>query len=73
MAESFLRDKRRVLPCAAWCEGEYGVHGLFIGVSAMISAKGVEKIYEIKLTEEENALLQKTITGVKKTAEETKL
>jgi malate dehydrogenase len=73
MAEAFLRDKRRILPCAAWCEGEYGVHGLFIGVSAMISAKGVEKIYEIKLTEEENALLQKTIAGVKKTAEETKL
>jgi malate dehydrogenase len=73
MAEAYLRDKRRVLPCAALCEGEYGVNGLFIGVSAMISAKGVEKIYEIKLTEEENALLQKTITGVKKTAEETKL
>jgi len=73
MAESYLRDKRRILPCAALCEGEYGVKGLFIGVPAMISAKGVEKIYEINLTEEENALLQKTIVGVKKTAEETKL
>ncbi|MCX6565686.1 MAG: malate dehydrogenase [Candidatus Aminicenantes bacterium] len=73
MAESYLHDKRRILPCAALCEGEYGVKGLFIGVPAMISAKGIEKIYEIKLTEDENALLQKTISGVKKTAEETKL
>ncbi len=73
MAESYLRDKRRILPCAALCQGEYGVNGLFIGVPAMISASGVEKIYEIKLTEDENALLQKTIAGVKKTTEETKL
>ncbi|MHB8054658.1 MAG: malate dehydrogenase [Candidatus Aminicenantales bacterium] len=73
MAESYLHDKRRILPCAALCEGEYGVKGLFIGVPAMISAKGVEKIYEIKLTEDENALLQKTITSVIKTCEETKL
>jgi len=73
MAESYLHDKRRILPCAALCQGEYGVNGLFIGVPAMISAKGVEKIYEIKLTEDENALLQKTISGVKKTAEETRL
>lgn len=73
MAESYLRDKRRVLPCAALCEGEYGVKGLFIGVPALISAKGIEKIYEIKLTPEENALLQKTVGSVTKTVEETKL
>lgn len=73
MAESFLKDKRRILPCASLCEGEYGVKGLFIGVPAMISGKGVEKIYEIKLTEDESALLQKTVAGVKKTCEETKL
>jgi len=73
MAEAYLNDKRRILPCAALCEGEYGVKGLFIGVPAMISAKGIEKIYEIKLTEDENALLQKTVAGVKKTCEETKL
>ena len=73
MAEAYLKDKRRILPCAALCEGEYGVKGLFIGVPAKIGGKGVEKIYEIKLTEDENALLQKTITGVKKTCEETKL
>jgi malate dehydrogenase len=73
MAESYLHDKRRVLPCAALCEGEYGVHGLFIGVPALISGRGVEKIFEIKLTPDENALLQKTIASVRKTVEETKL
>jgi malate dehydrogenase len=73
MAESYLRDKRRVLACAALCEGEYGIKGLFLGVPALISAKGVEKIFEIKLNDEEKALLQKTVEGVKKTVEETKL
>jgi malate dehydrogenase len=73
MAESYLKDKRRILAAAALCEGEYGINGLFIGVPIMISAKGLEKIYEIKLTEEEMAQLQKTAAGVKKTVEETKL
>jgi malate dehydrogenase len=73
MAESFLKDKRRILPCAALCEGEYGVKGLFIGVPCMISAKGLEKIYEIKLTPEESAMLQKTVGVVTKTVEECKL
>jgi malate dehydrogenase len=73
MAESYLKDKRRIIACAALCQGEYGIHGLFIGVPCLITAKGLEKIYEIKLTEEENALLQKTIASVKKTTEETKL
>ncbi len=73
MAESYLKNKGRVIPCAALCEGEYGVKGLFIGVPCRIGAKGIEKIYEIKLTDEESAMLQKTIAGVKKTAEETKL
>jgi len=73
MAESYLKDKRRIVACAALCEGEYGIHGLFIGVPCLITAKGLEKIYEIKLTDEENALLQKTIASVKKTTEETKL
>ncbi len=73
MAESYLKDKRRILAAAALCEGEYGINGLFIGVPVMISAKGVEKIYEIKLTEQEMAQLQKTAAGVKKTVEETKL
>lgn len=73
MAESFLRDKRRIIACAALCEGEYGVHGLFIGVPCLIGAKGLEKIYEIQLTDDEKAMLQKTIASVRKTTEETKL
>jgi len=73
MAESFLKDKRRILACAALCEGEYGINGLFIGVPCMISGKGIEKIYEIKLTDEEDSMLQNTVAGVKKTVEETRL
>jgi len=73
MAESYLKDKRRILPCAALCQGEYGVQGLFIGVPAMISGRGLEKIYEIKLTDDENAMLQKTIAAVRKTVEECKI
>jgi malate dehydrogenase len=73
MAESFLKDKKRVLPAAALCEGEYGIHGLFIGVPILIGAKGLEKIFEIKLTPEENAMLQKTAAVVKNTVAETKL
>jgi malate dehydrogenase len=73
LAESFLKDKRRILPCAALCQGEYGIKGLFIGVPALISSKGMEKIFEIKLTDDEKAMLQKTVAGVTKTVEETKL
>ncbi len=73
MAESYLKDKRRVLACAALCQGEYGVNNLFIGVPAMISAKGVEKVFEIKLTEEEKAMLSKTVAGVTKTVGECKM
>jgi malate dehydrogenase len=72
IAESYLKDKRRVLPGAALCEGEYGVNGLFIGVPCLIGAKGVEKILEIKLTEEENAMLQTTLEAVQKTVDECK-
>ena len=73
MAESYLKDKRRIIACAALCEGEYGINGLFIGVPTLISAKGVEKILEIKLTDEEMAMLQKTAGVVKNTVAETKL
>lgn len=73
LAESYLKDKRRILPCGAFCEGEYGINGLFIGVPALISAKGMEKIYEIKLTDEEKAMLETTKNTVQKTVAETKL
>jgi len=73
MAEAYLKDKRRVLPCAALCEGEYGVDRLFIGVPCLIGAGGVEKIFQITLADAEKALLQKTVEAVQKTVEEVKL
>jgi malate dehydrogenase len=64
MAESILEDKKRVLPCAAYLEGEYGIHGLFVGVPCKLGARGIEKIYELKLTAEEQAGLQKSAAAV---------
>ncbi len=65
MAESFLLDKRRVLPCAAYLNGEYGVKGLYIGVPVIIGAKGVEKIIEVQLNAEEKAMFDKSVAAVK--------
>jgi malate dehydrogenase len=64
MAESILRDKKKVLPCAAYLEGEYGVHGLFVGVPCKLGANGIEQIYQIKLTDEETAALHKSAGAV---------
>ena len=65
MAESFLQDKKRVLPCAAHLNGEYGVKGLYIGVPVIIGAKGVEKIIEVQFTAEEKAMFDKSVAAVK--------
>jgi malate dehydrogenase len=65
MAESIIKDKKKVLPCAAYLEGEYGIKGLFVGVPVKLGAGGVEKIYEVKLTAEEQAKLQKSADSVK--------
>jgi len=64
MAESILKDKKKVLPCAAYLEGEYGIHGLFVGVPVKLGEGGIEKIYEIQLTAEEQALLKKSADAV---------
>ena len=64
MAESILKDKKKVLPCAAYLEGEYGINGLFVGVPVKLGAAGIEKIYEIKLTEDETAKLHKSAASV---------
>jgi malate dehydrogenase len=64
MAESILKDKKKVLPCAAYLEGEYGISGLFVGVPVKLGAGGIEKIYEMRLTEDETALLQKSAGAV---------
>jgi malate dehydrogenase len=73
MAESYLKDKKRVLACAALCNGEYGVDKLFIGVPARIGAGGIEKIFDVKLTADEKALLNKTVEAVKASVAEVKL
>jgi malate dehydrogenase len=65
MAESYLRDKKRVLPCAAWLNGEYGVKGLYAGVPVVIGAKGVERIVELDLTSAEKADFDKSVGAVK--------
>lgn len=65
MAESYLRDKKRVLPCAAKLDGQYGIKGLYIGVPVVIGAGGVEKIVEIQLNKEEQAMFDKSVAAVR--------
>jgi malate dehydrogenase len=65
MAASYLRDKKRVLPCAAWLTGQYGVKDLYVGVPTVIGAKGVEKIVEIALNPDEKAMFDKSVNAVK--------
>ena len=73
MIESFVRDKKRVIPCASLCEGEFGIDGYFIGVPTVIGCGGVEKILTFDLNEEEQNALNNTLTEVEKTVLETKL
>jgi malate dehydrogenase len=65
MAESYLKDKKRILPCAAYLNGEYGVKDLYVGVPVVIGAGGVEKIVEMQLNAEEKAMFDASITAVK--------
>jgi len=65
MAESYLKDQRRLLPCAAWCDGEYGLDGLFVGVPAIIGKGGIEKVVEIKLNTEEKDMFEKSVEAVR--------
>jgi malate dehydrogenase len=69
MAESILKDKKKILPCAAYLEGEYGINDLFIGVPVKLGAKGVEEIIQITLTEEERAGLKKSAAAVEELKE----
>jgi malate dehydrogenase len=73
MAESYLLDRKRVLPCAAYLNGEYGINGYFVGVPAQIGAGGVERVLELDLSAEEKAELEKSFQSVKKTADSVKL
>jgi malate dehydrogenase len=60
-----LKDKKKILPCAAYLEGEYGIKGLYVGVPVKLGSKGIEKIIEIKLTPDEQAALNKSADAVK--------
>jgi malate dehydrogenase len=64
MVEAILKDKKKVLPCAAYLEGEYGINGLFVGVPVKLGSNGIEKIYELKLNEQEAAALKKSSGAV---------
>ena len=65
MAESYLKDKKRVLPCAAYLDGQYGVHDLYVGVPVVIGERGVERIVEIQLDKEERVGFEKSVNAVK--------
>ena len=65
MAEAYLKDKRRVLPCAAYLRGEYGINGLYVGVPCIIGARGVERVVEIKLTPDERAMFTQSVRAVR--------
>jgi len=73
MAEAYILDQKRVLPCAALLEGEYGLNNLFMGVPVRIGAGGVEKVYELEMNPEEQAMWAKSVDSVRKTVEATKL
>ncbi|MEK6800214.1 MAG: malate dehydrogenase [Planctomycetota bacterium] len=65
MAEAIIKDKKRILPCAAYCEKEYGVGGYFVGVPCVLGAAGVEKVVEVKLNEDEKKLFANSVSHVK--------
>jgi len=65
MVEAIVRDKKRLLPCAAYCDQEYGVGGYYVGVPAILGSQGVERIVEIDLNEQEQAAFQHSVDAVK--------
>ena len=65
MVEAVVRDKKRLLPCAAYCESEYGVGGYYVGVPAILGAGGVERIIEMELSDTEKAYFEKSVAAVK--------
>ena len=73
MAEAIVQDQRRILPCAAWLEGEYGMKGLFLGVPCKLGRKGLEKVIEVELTADERAALEKSAEAVREPMRAVKL
>jgi malate dehydrogenase len=64
MAEAYLKDQKRVLPCAAYCKNQFGLNGMYVGVPTIIGAGGIEKIVEIKLSEDEQLMFEKSVQAV---------
>jgi malate dehydrogenase len=73
MVDAVLKDKQKILPCACYLEGEFGIEGLYVGVPAQLGAKGVEKVWEIKLSTDENAAIQRSAAAVKELVDILKL
>jgi len=65
MAEAYLKDQKRLLPCAAWCDGEFGLKGMYVGVPTVIGAGGIEKVVDITMTKDEQAMFDKSVDAVK--------
>jgi malate dehydrogenase len=65
MAEAIVGNQRRILPCAAWLQGEYGMKDLFLGVPCLLGRNGLEKVIEVELTSDEKAALQKSADAVR--------
>jgi len=65
MAEAYLKDQKRLLPCAAWVDGAYGLNGMYVGVPTILGAGGVERVVDIKLNADEQAMMDKSIDAVK--------
>jgi malate dehydrogenase len=65
MAEAIVNDQRRILPCAAWLQGEYGMKDLFLGVPCKLGRRGLEKVIEVQLTPDEKAALRKSADAVR--------
>ena len=73
MVEAILKNKRKILPCAAFLQGEYGIRGLFVGVPVKLGGNGIEQIIEIKLTEDESAALNRSAAAVKEVVDKLKV
>ena len=65
MAEAYLKDQKRLLPCAAFVQGAYGLKGMYVGVPTVIGAGGIERVVDIKLTKDEQAMFDKSVDAVK--------
>jgi malate dehydrogenase len=67
MAEAIVRDKKRILPCSAWLEGEFGLQGLYLGVPCKLGRAGLERVIEVRLTDDERTALHRSADAVRET------